>query len=81
MGNRLRPLTGRLPKPLVPLFHRPLAEWAIAACAQVGIGRFAINTHHLPEAWNDFGAGNEVTLFHEPIQPRSATKCSNSSST
>ena len=67
MGNRLRPLTGRLPKPLVPLFHRPLAEWAIAACAQVGIGRFAINTHHLPEAWNDFGAGNEVTLFHEPI--------------
>jgi NDP-sugar pyrophosphorylase family protein len=67
MGNRLRPLTGRLPKPLVPLFHRPLAAWAMAACARVGIGRFAINTHHLPEAWNDFGAGNEVTLFHEPI--------------
>lgn len=67
MGNRLRPLTERLPKPLVPLFHRPLAAWAMAACARVGIGRFAINTHHLPEAWDDFGAGSEVTLFHEPV--------------
>jgi len=67
MGNRLRPLTGRLPKPLVPLFHRPLAAWAMAACARVGIGRFAINTHHLPEMWNDFGEGHEVTLFHEPV--------------
>jgi mannose-1-phosphate guanylyltransferase len=67
LGNRLRPLTGRLPKPLVPLFHQPLAMWAVAACQQVGISRFAINTHHLPAAWNDFGAVEEVTLFHEPI--------------
>ena len=67
LGNRLRPLTDRLPKPLVPLFHRPLAEWAMAACSRAGIQRFAINTHHLPEAWNGFGAGNEVTFFHEPI--------------
>ena len=67
LGNRLRPLTSRLPKPLVPLFHRPLVEWAIDACAKAGISRFAINTHHLPAAWNDFGAGHDVTLFHEPI--------------
>lgn len=55
LGTRLRPLTGRLPKPLVPLFHRPLAEWAMTACARAGIERFAVNTHHLPEAWDDFG--------------------------
>jgi NDP-sugar pyrophosphorylase family protein len=67
LGNRLRPLTERLPKPLVPLFHRPLAEWAMAACARAGIGEFAINTHHLPEAWENFGAENDVTLFHEPV--------------
>jgi mannose-1-phosphate guanylyltransferase len=67
LGNRLRPLTGRLPKPLVPLFHRPLAEWAMDACARTGIEKFAINTHHLPEAWAHFNAGNEVTLFHETI--------------
>jgi NDP-sugar pyrophosphorylase family protein len=65
-GNRLRPLTARLPKPLVPLFHRPLAEWAVAACARAGIGQFAINTHHLPAAWANFCPENAVTLFHEP---------------
>ncbi len=72
LGTRLRPLTDRLPKPLVPLFHRPLAAWAVDACARAGIRRFAINTHHLPEAWNDFGnspenEGHEITLFHEPV--------------
>lgn len=56
LGTRLRPLTDHLPKPLVPLFHRPLASWALEACVQAGLQRFAINTHHLPEAWNDFGA-------------------------
>jgi len=55
LGTRLRPLTGRLPKPLVPLFHRPLAAWALDACLRAGIRRFAINTHHLPEAWLEFG--------------------------
>lgn len=66
LGNRLRPLTGRLPKPLVPLFHRPLAGWAVEACAEIGINRFAINTHHLTEAWEGFAEGTDVTFFHEP---------------
>lgn len=55
LGTRLQPLTSRLPKPLVPLFHRPLAEWALAACRGVGIRRIAINTHHLPECWEQVG--------------------------
>ena len=42
------------------------------ACRVAGIRRFAINTHHLPEAWNDFGARqdfreNDLTFFHEPV--------------
>jgi mannose-1-phosphate guanylyltransferase len=67
LGNRLRPLTSRLPKPLVPLFHEPLAGWALQACAQVGIRRFAVNTHHLAEAWHGFGAENDITFFHESV--------------
>lgn len=67
LGTRLRPLTDVLPKPLVPLFHKPLAMWAVEACEAVGCKRFAVNTHHLPEKWQDFGEGRNVTFFHEPV--------------
>ncbi len=62
LGTRLRPLTDRLPKPLVPLFHRSFAEWAMDSCAAAGIRRFAINTHHLPEAWHHFGDPPATTM-------------------
>lgn len=72
LGTRLRPLTNHLPKPLVPLFHKPLAAWAVAACRRAGATRFAINTHHLAQAWEGFaerpefdGAG--CSFFHEPV--------------
>lgn len=67
LGTRLKPLTDRLPKPLVPLFHRPLAAWTVDACKKAGIRRFAINTHHLPEAWSSFGEGEDITFSHEPV--------------
>ncbi|QTN33311.1 NDP-sugar synthase [Akkermansiaceae bacterium] len=67
LGTRLRPLTDLLPKPMVPLFHKPLAMWAVEACEAVGCHRFAINTHHLPEKWEGFGEGRDMTFFHEPI--------------
>ncbi len=51
LGTRLRPLTDLLPKPLVPLFHRPLIEWSLEACRAAGIEALAVNTHHLPEKW------------------------------
>jgi mannose-1-phosphate guanylyltransferase len=64
LGTRLRPLTHRLPKPLVPLFHRPLAAWAIDACMRAGISRFAVNTHHLAHCWETFG---EPVAASEPV--------------
>ncbi|MEY5019600.1 MAG: hypothetical protein RLZ22_688 [Verrucomicrobiota bacterium] len=70
LGTRLRPLTDRLPKPLVPLFHQPIAAWTVNACAKLGIRRFAINTHHLPSEWDAFAAqfkNSDITFFHEPI--------------
>ncbi len=67
LGTRLRPLTDVSPKPLVPLFHKPLAMWAVEACEAVGCKRFAVNTHHLPEKWEGFGEGRDVSFFHEPV--------------
>jgi mannose-1-phosphate guanylyltransferase len=57
LGTRLKPLTDLLPKPLVPLFHRPLIEWAMRSCRDAGISEFAINTHHLPERWSMVDGG------------------------
>lgn len=49
----MRPLTDVLPKPLVPLFHKPMVGWAAERCMAAGIEAFAVNTHHLPEKWQD----------------------------
>lgn len=61
LGTRLRPLTDQLPKPLVPLFHRPLIEWAMDSCRAAGIAEFAINTHHLKERWQVVDRSSEAS--------------------
>lgn len=71
LGTRLLPLTGVLPKPLIPVFHRPLVHYALDHCLAAGISEFAINTHHLPEAWHDAFPSGEyrgapIAFFHEP---------------
>ena len=71
LGTRLRPLTKVLPKPLVPVFHEPMANHTLRHCQQAGITEFAINTHHIPEAWqiaypsSEF-EGSPIQFFHEP---------------
>ncbi|MBL8605046.1 MAG: NDP-sugar synthase [Myxococcales bacterium] len=47
LGTRLRPLTDHLPKPLVPLFDRPLAAYALAELKRAGVTHVVANTHHL----------------------------------
>jgi NDP-sugar pyrophosphorylase family protein len=51
LGERLRPLMAQLPKPLIPVFHRPLITYAFDHLLQVGIKDFVVNTHHIPEAY------------------------------
>lgn len=51
LGTRLRPLTSRRPKPLVPFANRPLVEYVLDHCIDAGITSFAINTHHCAHAW------------------------------
>ena len=73
LGTRLRPLTLRLPKPLLPVAHRTLLERAFGHLrADLGIDRFVVNTHHLPEAFrralpHGTWDGLPVTLRHESI--------------
>lgn len=42
-GERLRPITDSVPKPLVPVGGRPLIAWHLAALARAGIREVVIN--------------------------------------
>jgi MurNAc alpha-1-phosphate uridylyltransferase len=46
-GERMRPLTDELPKPLLTAGGQRLIEWQIAALARAGVREFVINTAHL----------------------------------
>lgn len=72
LGTRLRPLTDVLPKPLVPVFHEPMANHALRHCQSAGITEFAVNTHHIPGAWQQAYPdasfnGSPIIFFHEKI--------------
>ena len=41
-GTRMRPLTARLPKPLLPVAGKPLLGWTLEALTQAGVDRVVI---------------------------------------
>jgi mannose-1-phosphate guanylyltransferase len=71
LGTRLRPLTDDLPKPLVPIFQKPLITFALDHLIDIGIPKFLINTHHRPERFTEVFneqtyRRHEIEFFHEP---------------
>jgi len=71
LGRRLRPLTEDLPKPLIPIFQKPLITFALDHLIDAGLERFVINTHKQAELFETSFCDNEyqghsVTLVHEP---------------
>lgn len=72
LGTRLRPLTDECPKPLVPVFHKPLITFALDHLIAAGVDSFLINTHHCASRYAEhFSDGvyrdRKVTLLHEPV--------------
>jgi N-acetyl-alpha-D-muramate 1-phosphate uridylyltransferase len=49
LGKRMRPITERLPKPLIPIAGKPLLDWGLDALARTGVETAVVNTHHLAE--------------------------------
>ena len=71
LGTRLQPLTDDLPKPLIPIFQKPLITFALDQLISAGVNKFVVNTHRCPELFREFFsqsdyAGCSVTLIHEP---------------
>src|SRR5262245_48273952 len=48
LGERMRPLTLRIPKPLVPLAGRPLIDHVLNRLADAGVQTAIVNVHYLP---------------------------------
>jgi len=46
-GERMRPITDSLPKPLVPVAGKPLIAWHLAALARAGFREVVVNTSWL----------------------------------
>jgi mannose-1-phosphate guanylyltransferase len=54
LGTRLRPLTERRPKPLIPVANRPLITYAFEHLLGVGVEKLIVNTHWRAEAYHSF---------------------------
>jgi len=59
LGTRLRPLTDDLPKPLIPIFQKPLVSFALDHLIDIGVESFIINTHKLPDFFQRFFSEND----------------------
>lgn len=74
LGTRLRPLTDRIPKALLPVRGRPLLAHVMDRLVAHGATRIVVNTHHHAEQIEAYlaehaPAGVEIRLSPEPDGP------------
>ena len=72
-GRRLEPLTGILPKPLLPIGGRPILSILLEGLEAAGVGDVAIVVGHLGELVRSYvgdgqAFGVRVTYFEQPEQ-------------
>jgi mannose-1-phosphate guanylyltransferase len=68
-GTRLRPITDKIPKCLVPVCGKPLLGYWLDLLLPNGIDRVLINTHYLPDAVQRYVAASpwrdSIDIVHE----------------
>jgi mannose-1-phosphate guanylyltransferase / phosphomannomutase len=79
-GTRLRPLTCDLPKPMVPILNRPIAEHIINLLRRHHITEIIATLHYLPDLMREYfqdGAefGVQMTYAVEEDQPLGTAGC------
>ncbi len=71
-GSRLRPLTDRIPKPLIDVAGLPMIAYAIALLREAGITEIIINLHHRGDqiqAALDDGTAYGVAIAYSKEEP------------
>ena len=62
-GERLRPITDTIPKPLVDIGGRPLIHYPLLMLRDAGIREVAVNVHHLADKIEAvLGSGDALDL-------------------
>ncbi|MBD1936967.1 mannose-1-phosphate guanyltransferase [Microcoleus sp. FACHB-68] len=79
-GTRLRPLTCDLPKPMVPILNRPIAEHIINLLRRHNITEIIATLHYLPDVMRDYfqdgsDFGVQMTYAVEEDQPLGTAGC------
>jgi mannose-1-phosphate guanylyltransferase len=65
-GNRLRPLTSRIPKPLIPFQGKTALRINWEKICALNPDRIICNTHHLPELVEKEAKALSIEVIHEP---------------
>jgi mannose-1-phosphate guanylyltransferase len=71
-GVRFRPVTERIPKPLLPFLNVPLASAHLRRLHEAGFDEIAVNLHHLPDEVERHlrqpaPGVPQLTFFREPL--------------
>ncbi|ELR96350.1 mannose-1-phosphate guanyltransferase [Gloeocapsa sp. PCC 73106] len=79
-GTRLRPLTCDLPKPMVPILNRPIAEHIINLLRKNGISEIIATLHYLPDIMREYFEDGtdfnvQITYSVEEEQPLGTAGC------
>jgi N-acetyl-alpha-D-muramate 1-phosphate uridylyltransferase len=54
LGTRMRPLTLKMPKPLVPVANKPLLDYVLKPLLQAQLKTIVINTHHFADQMHTY---------------------------
>jgi mannose-1-phosphate guanylyltransferase/phosphomannomutase len=79
-GTRLRPLTCDVPKPMVPVLNRPIAEHIVNLLKRHRITEIIATLHYLPDVMRDYfqdgsDFGVQMTYAVEEDQPLGTAGC------